>query len=317
MMNIKRYTASDASLWDAFVRGSRNGTFLFERAYMDYHSDRFTDHSLIFTDDKARVIALLPANEKEGCLYSHQGLTYGGFVLSEHTSMEQVLRMFESLKQYMVETGLSILFYKPVPTIYHLCPSQEDIYALWRMGAEIVGCNISCTVPLCSTIKPEVERRRRRGLAKASQLNYRLQEEASLEIFWPIMVENLLDRYQASPVHSLEEMKLLQSRFPNQIRCYLLLDVEGNAQAGAVVFESAQTVHVQYGHATPKGKAEGALDMLYLSLIDRYSQNPRFHYFDFGTSNEEGGRVLNENLIAQKEGFGGRGVACPIYSMKI
>jgi hypothetical protein len=28
---------------------------------------------------------------------------------------------------------------------------------------------------------------------------------------------------------------------------------------------------------------------------------------DFGNSNEQGGKYLNENLIAQKEGFGGRG----------
>jgi hypothetical protein len=27
---------------------------------------------------------------------------------------------------------------------------------------------------------------------------------------------------------------------------------------------------------------------------------------DFGNSNEQGGKYLNENLIAQKEGFGGR-----------
>ena len=82
MVSLRRYTASDAPQWDRFVEDSKNGTFLFLRGYMDYHSNRFTDHSLMFYDEKQRLIALLPANEKDGILYSHQGLTYGGLVIS-------------------------------------------------------------------------------------------------------------------------------------------------------------------------------------------------------------------------------------------
>lgn len=46
-MTIKRYTSDDMPLWDTFVKASRNGTFLHERSYMDYHSDRFDDYSLM------------------------------------------------------------------------------------------------------------------------------------------------------------------------------------------------------------------------------------------------------------------------------
>jgi len=42
-------------------------------------------------------------------------------------------------------------------------------------------------------------------------------------------------------------------------------------------------------------------------LLEEYRQNKRF--FDFGISTENGGRYLNEGLIAQKESFGGRVVA--------
>ena len=49
---------------------------------MDYHNDRFKDHSLmVFKDDK--LIALLPANIVDFNLRSHQGLTYGGFLLQD------------------------------------------------------------------------------------------------------------------------------------------------------------------------------------------------------------------------------------------
>ena len=76
------------------------------------------------------------------------------------------------------------------------------------------------------------------------------------------------------------------------------------------------TIHVQYGHATSQGKADGALDFLYTRLMERY-RNLGFQYFDFGTSNEQGGRVLNASLIAQKEGFGGRGIAYKTFVIQL
>ena len=42
--------------WDAFVGASKNGTFLLTRPYMDYHADRFTDHSLIARGDDGRIL---------------------------------------------------------------------------------------------------------------------------------------------------------------------------------------------------------------------------------------------------------------------
>ena len=301
-MNIHRYTSSDKPIWDAFVRASKNGTFLFERDYMDYHRDRFFDHSLMFLDDKGRLVALLPANEVEidgiRHIYSHQGLTYGGFVLSTKNTVEQVMELFDETVSYLEAEGFETFHYKQMPTIYHQCPSQEDEYALWRHGATLEGCNISCTVPLAGTPQqPPFERRRRRGVVRAEEAGYQIVENASLEVFWPIMVNNLQERYDASPVHSLAAM--------------------GEAQAGAVVFlTNPMTIHVQYGHATSQGKADGALDFLYTRLMERY-RNLGFQYFDFGTSNEQGGRVLNASLIAQKEGFGGRGIAYKTFVIQL
>lgn len=316
-MQIHRYTPQDQSVWDAFVRSSKNGTFLFERRYMDYHSDRFCDHSLIISDDKGRLLALLPANEVTSphlSLYSHQGLTYGGFVLSSTIMAEQVMQLFDAVIAYLRPLGFTEWYYKPMPTIYHQCPAEEDQYALFRHDAQLVVCNLSCTVPLSFTPQqPPVERRRRRGVTRAESLGYQVIADAPLERFWPIMVRNLQERYDAAPVHTLAEMQLLQGRLPEHIRCYLCLDAQGEPQAGAVIYLAhPMTIHVQYGHATAQGKSDGALDLLYTQLIDHY-RTEGYHYFDFGTSNEQGGRILNASLIAQKEGFGGRGIAYRTY----
>lgn len=318
MMNLRRYTASDAIAWDAFVETSRNGTFLFRRSYMDYHSDRFRDHSLLFFDEKDHLIAMLPANEAIAAdgrkeLYSHQGLTYGGLLLQPKATAAMVLQVFESLVRYAAEQGFSAIHYKAIPDIYHLCPSEEDEYAIWRVGGKLEQCLISSTVPLNPYCQIEIERRRRRGLARAEQEGLHIQSGAPLSEFWPIMEDNLRSRYNVAPVHSLEEMQLLQGRMPQFIRSFLVRDSRGNAVAGAVVYLcNKRTVHVQYGHATPQGKQSGALDLLYLSLIDAY-RSEGFEYFDFGNSNEQRGLYLNENLISQKEGFAARGIVYKTY----
>lgn len=59
--SIIRYAPALADEWNGFVARSKNGTFLFDRRYMDYHSDRFEDYSLMFYRE-GRLYALMPAN---------------------------------------------------------------------------------------------------------------------------------------------------------------------------------------------------------------------------------------------------------------
>ena len=374
MLSLRRYTPSDAREWDAFVEASKNGTLLFLRGYMDYHgvgtgTGRFRDCSFMYYNAKGRLRALLPANIDGDTLWSHQGLTYGGFILSEDTRAEEVLELFDLTLAQMKHDGVKTWMYKQVPTIYHRCPAQEDDYALWRNGATLKSCLVSTAIPLNdASLYPPIERRRHRGEHRAAEGGCKVVESERLELFWPIMEANLHDRYGVAPVHTLEEMQLLKSRFPERIRLFLVARGEAPPQpspggggkgmreegrgmreegrgmreegrecrdeiatnerrhgcvreedtvvAGAVVYEcNDRVVHIQYGHATPMGKEVGAMDLLYLNLMERYREKG-FAYFDFGNSNEQGGWYLNESLIAQKEGFGGRSVVYRMFEMR-
>ena len=92
-MTVIPYSINKREDWDSFVRRSKNGTFLLQRGFMDYHADRFFDCSVMvyegispadgYTEeapDSRGLVAVFPANwvESEACVYSHQGLTYGG-----------------------------------------------------------------------------------------------------------------------------------------------------------------------------------------------------------------------------------------------
>ena len=61
MFEVKQYTQEQAQAWNEFIEDSRQGTFLFNRSYMDYHADRFQDASLMIYR-KGQLYALLPAN---------------------------------------------------------------------------------------------------------------------------------------------------------------------------------------------------------------------------------------------------------------
>ena len=55
--------------------------------------------------------------------------------------------------------------------------------------------------------------------------------------------------------------------------------------------------------------------LLFLTLLqDTYADKP---WFDFGISNEDHGRVLNEGLVMQKEGFGARSVVHDHYELRV
>ena len=82
MITLKKYSSEDKNQWDAFCDTAKNATFLFKRDFMDYHTNRFEDFSLLLYKEGV-LLALLPANRLETTLYSHQGLTYGGFIVGK------------------------------------------------------------------------------------------------------------------------------------------------------------------------------------------------------------------------------------------
>lgn len=317
MITISLYSAELTKEWDSFIRASRNGTFLFQRGYMDYHSSVFTDHSLLYRNEKGRLLAVMPCNADGDTLYSHQGLTYGGFILAPATHAEDIRQMFELTTAYLREHGFKRWIYKPVPTIYHNIPSQEDEYFLWKNNARLIECNLSSTVDYSAQPALRAEYCRRNAVSRLSRHGIHLNMDTPLQFFWPLLTEHLHEKYGATPVHSLAEITLLQSRFPGNIRCYTAIDNTGEILAGTVIYDFGSVAHAQYSTASARGQGNGAQDFLYLSLINHYAAMPQMRYFDLGTSNEDHGNILNATLNRYKEGFGARGVAYKKYEIII
>ena len=113
------------------------------------------------------------------------------------------------------------------------------------------------------------------------------------------------------PVHTINEISLLKSRFPENIRLFSAY-CDGVIVGGTVLYIDGAVVKTQYISASERGREIGALDLLFSSLLDRFAADG-YRYFDFGTSNFKTSDDLHTSLIFQKEGFGGRAVCYDTY----
>lgn len=305
IMEIKRYSPEYARQWDTAVDASRQGTFLFRRAYMDYHADRFEDFSLMAIEGN-EVRGVLPANRAGDELISHGGLTYGGWATpAKGFDAGGVLRLWGEMNCFLAERGIKRVLYKPVPWFYADVPAEEDMYALFRCGARLETCQVSSVINLHSQVG--FDSNARRNERKGVQSGITVADSDDLDTFWEILDGVLTQRYGKHPVHTVGEMRLLARRFPMNIRLKAAFSSGGEMLAGVVMYYSRRVAHAQYIAASPKGKVAGALPVLFGVLIAD-ACDKGYSFFDFGISCERGGEFLNEGLLRQKSGFGGRGV---------
>lgn len=311
---IRSYTLEDRVAWDAFVAQSKNGTFLFQRDYMDYHADRFPDASLMAYDDDGAIRALLPATRREDELSSHGGLTYGGFVTDKRMTAEAMLGVLEASLDHLCRAGVTTLLYKAVPYIYHRSPAEEDLYALFVHGAEVRRRDVLSVLDYGAERDWRDRLRSRiRKVGTARRAGLQVRQSDEYERFWELLTANLAQRHSVRPVHTVDEIKVLAGRFPDRIQ--LFAAYRGTAlEAGAVTYLSDTVCHAQYSANSEYGRTVRCLDLVYAHIIDAF--RGRVRYFDFGISNEQDGS-LNQGLIDYKESFGARTVVHDTYRLTL
>lgn len=300
MITLKQYTYEDKYIWNNFLKNSKNGMFMFYREYMEYHSDRFIDNSILFYQEDT-LVAILPMTIKENCLYSHGGLTFGGFITNKKMKQHKMLDCFYALQKYIKSNNIKSLIYKSIPYIYQLQPAEEDIYSLYNIGAKISKIEAATLVNLRNPLKmpkgrsAQVKRAKREGVI--------VEESTEFNSFIELENKILADYHNSKAVHTGKELLFLHNNFPENIKLYVG-KYKNEVIAGSVVFIYDNVVHTQYLAANDIARKIGALDYVVATMMDKYRESKL--WFDFGKSTEEDGKLLNEGLIAQKEGFGGR-----------
>ena len=303
MISVKRYSEQDKNQWNIFNKNSKNSLFMFDRNYMDYHKERFSDHSLLFFSDDD-LIAILPMNQKEDSLISHGGLTYGGFVSGSKMKQHTMNDCFDELIKYARKKDIHSIRYKTIPHIYHKQPAEEDRYALFAHGAQLVTIDASTYVDLADPLKMPKGRKAQISKARREKVEIMILDDMDAYTkFMRLENEVLEERHNTCAAHSADELKMLHDRFPDNIHLFAAKK-DNNIIAGIIVFEYDQVVHTQYMAANDEARQIGALDLAINTVMDQYKNDKK--WLDFGISTEHDRIYLNEGLISQKEGFGGR-----------
>ena len=308
MIEVYRYKFDQKSLWDNIVEKSKNGIFLFYRNYMDYHQPRFTDHSLMLCRSN-KIIAIFPANESGDEIFSHGGLTFGSLIMTFDLKAVEVLEIFILIKDYYNQLGFKKLTCKTIPSIFHKYPAEEDLYALFRLNAQLVRRDISSVICLENKIK--FSESKRQSVTKCEHGNIIFSENTNFREYWRLLIE-VVSKFDAKPVHSLEEISNLRNHFPEQIRLFEAR-LDNVLLAGVVIYDYGHVVHTQYMANSQEGRKLGALDFINHKLINEVFSHKK--YFSFGISTENQGMKLNEGLINQKEMMGSRGIAIDLYTI--
>ncbi|WP_442845336.1 GNAT family N-acetyltransferase [Leeuwenhoekiella sp. H156] len=307
MISVTKYTPDYKSRWDRFVtslmgsknKGVKNTSFLFSRAFIAYHGERFEDHSLLFFKDE-KVIAVLPANREGANLYSHQGLTYGALVLEKGIAFAETKQVVEALLQYLKTERFQHFQIKFIPQFYIQQPAYELEHLLLEAGAQVVRSQLNFGIDYNRPYFIHATKERRARQAEDRGLRY---AEADFAGFWNgVLKPRLAAKFDTEPVHSLGEIELLQKQFPyniKQINCY-----QGETLlAGVTLFLTEDVVKSQYGATTPEGEKLRAMDFLFVNLIQDY-KDAGYRFFDMGTVQGSRDEAYNFGLIKQKEELG-------------
>lgn len=309
-LKISRYSSKFKDLWNRFCQDSKNATFLLQRDFMEYHKDRFEDYSLMVFEDEA-LVAVLPAHKTDYALYSHNGLTYGGLVLSPKVKLPNVLEILKTILKYLENNSIETIDLKPLPKIYESKFTGDLDYALFLVNAKLEKREAASVINLQKPFK--IQSNRKEGVKKAKAHQLEIKEEINFNRFWEsILIPTLRTQFDVNPVHSLNEITTLANNFPQHIKQFNVYH-DNTIIAGATIFETDVVAHTQYIASNEDRQAFGSLDFLFNYLInERYSDKS---YFSFGTSNANNGKTLNKGLNYWKECFGARTLVHDTYSI--
>ena len=296
MISLKTYNDSYKSEWDNFIDISKNSTFLFKRDFMDYHSDKFKDNSLLIYKN-SKLVALFPLNINDGKVYSHQGLTYGGIIVNHDIKFIKYLELFTEVLNYLYEISIDKLFIKQIPVIYNSNFNGELDYLSFISAGAIYRRDIISVIDMQNDFK--VSKDRIQGYKRGLKNNLEIREVDNFADFWnSLLIPTLSKKYSVKPIHNLDEIKQLKDSFKENIKQFNVYHKD-KIVAGTTIFQTKNVVHVQYIGSTTEKNFLGSLDFLFYKLIKEIYVDHR--YFDFGNSHENEGMKIKIHSILNSD----------------
>ena len=214
--------------------------------------------------------------------------------------------------QFLFSNNIFTLEINIIPSFYNLMPSGEIDYFLFQCGAKLVKRDAAMVINYDHKI--EFIKSRRQCIKRAKNKGLSIEINDNYEDFWEkLLIPQMAERYGVKPVHKLEEIKQLATLFPNNIK-QVSVYKEGSLVAGTTVFLTKTTIHPQYISANADRNNLESIDFLYNFLINDFVKGKK--YFDFSTSSEKNGTIINRGILFWKESYGARTYSTDSYLLE-
>lgn len=319
-------TEKQAAKADAFImKESTTGEFINTFRYLDYHPEgRFQDDSIVVLDKGSGEIrgVMVAARGDNDSIVSYPGTTFAGPIVDRAAKLETTEAVLDSMLGYY-ESRYREVRIKKQPDYYSRQPFHLIDYILLRRGytygmsalANIICIDRMNTEEDILALFHSKRRNQVRKVMKEGQFMFTAQEEIRKAV-WKNMNENLQNKFGAKTTHTLEEIRDLQSRLPDNIRAFYADTADGTYGAFALCFLFKNVFHTQYLDVNYEHAGQYPNLLLILKLIQE-AGGMGYHYFSFGASTEDGGKVLNRGLYSYKAEYGGGDILLPVYTRKM
>lgn len=323
-VEIVRYTEEHANAWNELVSKSINGTFLHSRSFFDHNPLNKQDDCSFLYYKKNKVAGVIPCNlyEREGkrILHSYMRSTYGGFVVNEENGVEEAVEMVEKLIAEAKALDVQEIIIRNPFRIFQRQLCDETDYAMWYHGFTLKSRELEIAIDLRAAAADKLKLRYNNGTkynVKKAVKFVQVSESDDYKTFWYLLEQNLLEKHGTKPVHSLDGFNILKSNVGDDKIKLFAGFVDNKMVCGVVTFLFRNTaIHAQYIGSDSACQDIRPLNAV-IDYIIEWGHREKFEYFNLGTANEQGGRVINNGLFHFKEGFGGRGTLRETMSLTL
>jgi hypothetical protein len=309
MIEIKQYDYSLKYEWDQFIENSEVSSFLLKRDFIEYHSDKYDEISLmVYNDGKLNII--IPGCKLDQTYSSFHFLTYGGIILSQNYKFTEIESSFQHVLSYIKENlNFKKFTIKRIPYIYYRKPNEDDLYLLFKNDFKLIGRQLSSSLSLSNF---QIPSKKKYNYRKCLKNGIKLIECDSSENLMEIMNFNL-KKYKKKSVHTFKELNYLKSKFLNEI-CFYEAKLNNEVLGGCIIFKVNSCIHIQYMCSSDIGRKNRVIDFIVNKLIEIYSN---YEFLDYGISTEDNGNVLNYNLLNAKRELGFNAICYDIYHKEL
>jgi hypothetical protein len=319
MIDTVLFNLTKESEWDTFVeKEGRNATFLHTRKFFNHNAANANDDSSLMFYKSGKLIGVLPATLRtlngEGLTFhSHPRSTYGGFVISMETGVQEAVAMVDGVIQFARSKEVKKIMVRNPFRFLYSTPSDETDYAMWLKGFKLKSRELEVTLSLNAVKNEEdllalYDGKTRNQVRKALKSNLQIGESENYSDFWELLANNLAQAHEAKPTHSLEDFMRLRALVAPDLIKLFGVSHENRLVAGMVVFLAPKAaIHAQYIASDREMSQLCAVNGL-VHYVANWALQKGYGHLNLGLSTEEQGKQLNAGLFKFKEGFGARGV---------